>query len=320
MIDWFKIELMNRPADELRQKLDFINPVILKTRKIVGTHEIAYIQLYDVKDCAISVKIFRSGRVWVQGSIHKFWDGHNHSIFTIDEALKAFARLFEILGVNPANAKVLQLEYGLNINPVFNPNLFIDRLICFKSKPFEGMGNYEKIGKLCYQKEYDLKIYNKGKQYKLKNNVLRIEKKIKDSYYLKRLGINNITDLTAAKAEQMTIDLCECIDEVIFNDKSIDETKLTTRQKLALSKYRNSDFWDELNRAVRLNAKKTFANLITKYGSENYLKEVKILLKNSLKNCVGKVDVLEDNKNIGKLTFWNFKYDSETSILTESKY
>lgn len=320
MIDWFKIELMNRPADELRQKLDFINPVILKTRKIVGTHEIAYIQLYDVKDCAISVKIFRSGRVWVQGSIHKFWDGHNHSIFTIDEALKAFARLFEILGVNPANAKVLQLEYGLNINPVFNPNLFIDRLICFKSKPFEGMGNYEKIGKVCYQKEYDLKIYNKGKQYKLKNNVLRIEKKIKDSYYLKRLGINSITDLTAAKAEQMTIDLCECIDEVIFNDKSIDETKLTTRQKLALSKYRNTDFWDELNRAVRLNAKKTFANLITKYGSENYLKEVKILLKNSLKNCVGKVDVLEDNKNIGKLTFWNFKYDSETSILTESKY
>lgn len=295
MIDWFKIELMNRPADELRQRLDFINPVILKTRKIVGTHEIAYIQLYDVKDCAISVKIFRSGRVWVQGSIHKFWDSHNHSIFTIDETQKAFARLFEILGVNPANAKVLQLEYGVNINTEFNPNLFIDRLICFKSKPFEGMGNYEKIGKVCYQKEYDLKIYNKGKQYKLKSNVLRIEKKIKDSYYLKRLGINSITDLTAAKAEQMTIDLCECIDEVIFNDKSIDETKLTTRQKIALSKYRNTDFWNEISRAVRLNAKKTFANLITKYGSENYLNEVKILLKNSLKNCVGKVDVLEDN-------------------------
>lgn len=320
MIDWFKIELMNRPADELRQKLDFINPVILKTRKIVGTHEIAYIQLYDVKDCAISVKIFRSGRVWVQGSIHKFWDGHNHSIFTIDEALKAFARLFEILGVNPANAKVLQLEYGLNINPIFNPNLFIDRLICFKSKPFEGMGNYEKIGKVCYQKEYDLKIYNKGKQYKLKNNVLRIEKKIKDSYYLKRLGINNITDLTAAKAEQMTIDLCECIDEVIFNDKSIDETKLTTRQKLALSKYRNTDFWGELHRAVRLDAKKTFANLIKKYGSENYLNDVKKTLQKLSKIRTGNTDVLEDNKKDEVLTFWNFKYDSEMSDLTESKY
>lgn len=320
MIDWFKIELMNRPADELRQKLDFINPVILKTRKIVGTHETAYIQLYDIKDCAISVKIFRSGRVWVQGSIHKFWDGHNHSIFTIDEALKAFARLFEILGIEAADAKILQLEYGLNLNTDFNPNLFIDRLICFKSKPFEGMGKYEKIGKVCYQKEYDLKIYNKGKQYKLKNNVLRIEKKIKDSYHLKRIGISTITDLTAAKAEQMTIDLCQCIDEVIFNDKSIDETKLTTRQKLALSKYRNADFWNELNRAVRLNAKKTFANLITKYGNEKYLKGVKILLENTLKNSVGKVDVLEDNKNIEKLTFWNFKYDSKTSILTESKY
>lgn len=320
MIDWFKIELMNRPADELRQKLDFINPVILKTRKIVGTHEIAYIQLYDVKDCAISVKIFRSGRVWVQGSIHKFWDGHNHSIFTIDEALKAFARLFEILGVNPANAKVLQLEYGLNINPVFNPNLFIDRLICFKSKPFEGMGNYEKIGKVCYQKEYDLKIYNKGKQYKLKNNVLRIDKKIKDSYYLKRLGINSIADLTAAKAEQMTIDLCECIDEVIFNDKSIDETKLTTRQKLALSKYRNTDFWGELHRAVRLDAKKTFANLIKKYGSENYLNDVKKTLQKLSKIRTGNTDVLEDNKKDEVLTFWNFKYDSEMSDLTESKY
>ena len=320
MIDWFKIELMNRPADELRQKLDFINPVILKTRKIVGTHEIAYIQLYDVKDCAISVKIFRSGRVWVQGSIHKFWDGHNHSVFTIDEALKAFVQLFEILGAHPTDAKILQIEYGVNLCTPFDPDAFINRLICFKYKPFEGMGNYEKIGKVCYQNEYDLKIYNKGKQYNLKRNILRVEKKVKDSRHLKRFEITTIADLTDSKVEEMLKDLLGCLDDVLIDDKSIDEDKLTTRQKLALSKYRNSSFWSELNRAVRLNTKKKFANLITKYGGETFPKTIKILLENSLKNHVQRVDVLDDNKNNEELTFWNFKYGSETSIFNPNKY
>ena len=78
----------------------------------------------------------------------------------------------------------------------------------------------------------------------------------------------------------MIKDLNRVFDEVLFDDKSIDETKLTTRQKLALSKYRNKDFWNELSRSNKLNTKKKFANLITKYGRENYLNEAKKLLKN----------------------------------------
>lgn len=279
MYDWFKIELMSRPVNELRQKLDFIKPVNMKTGEILGTYEITYIRLHENPDSAISVKIFRSGRIWVQGSIHKYWHGHNYSIFTIDEALKAFTHLLAILEVSPEDAKILQIEYAKNLIIFYNPDLFINRLICFKTKPFERMGNYEKIGKVCYQKEYNLKIYNKSKQCNLKANILRIEKKVTDSYHLKRFGINTIADLTETKGTELMQDLTTCLDEVIFDDKSINESQLTTRQKLALSKYRNATFWSELNKAVRLNTKKKFANLITKYGSENYLNEAKKLLK-----------------------------------------
>ena len=320
MIDWFKIELMNRPADELRAKFDFIKPVNIKTGEILGTYEIARLRIHDVPDCSISVKIFRSGRVWVQGSIHKFWHGQNHSVFTIEEMQNAFEYLFDKLETDPMEAKILQIEYGLNLCPSFDPDLFINRLICFKYKPFEGMGNYDKIGKVCYQKEYDLKIYNKGKQYNLKNYILRIEKKVKDSQHLKKLKIGTIADITATKASEMIKDLNGVFDEVLFDDKSIDETKLTTRQKLALSKYRNKDFWNELSRSNKLNTKKKFANLITKYGGETFPKTIKILLENSLKNHVQRVDVLDDNKNNEELTFWNFKYGSETSIFNPNKY
>ena len=314
MLDWFKIELMNRPLKELRQKLDFIKPVNMKTGEILGTYEIAYIRIHDVPDCSISVKIFRSGRVWVQGSIHKFWDGHNHSVFTIDEALKAFVQLFEILGAHPTDAKILQIEYGVNLCTPFDPDAFINRLICFKYKPFEGMGNYEKIGKVCYQREYDIKIYNKGKQYNLKNNILRIEKKVKDSRNLKRLQIYTLADITPTKVAEMIEDLQSCINDVLIDDKSIDETKLTTRQKLGLSKYRNKDFWSELSRAMKLNTKKIFGKLIAKFGNENYLNDVKNLIQNDVKKSVTSIDVFDDNKNLGVLTFSNFKYGSETSI------
>lgn len=320
MIDWFKIELMNRPADELRAKFDFIKPVNMKTGEILGTYEIAYLRIHDVPDCSISVKIFRSGRVWVQGSIHKFWHGQNHSIFTIDEAQKAFVRLLEILEVNPVDTKILQMEYGVNLYTPFNPDVFIDRLICLKSKPFEGLGNYDKIGKVCYQSEYDLKIYNKSRQYHLKNNILRIEKKIKDSRYLKRWGINAIADITDAKAAEMMQDLCGILDDVIFNDKSIDETNLTTRQKLALSKYRNPTFWNEISKSAKLNAKKRFSNLIIKFGSENYLNLVDDLLKNPFNKYVGSGDLSDNIQNNEAATFPNFKYGSEKSFLTSNKY
>lgn len=320
MIDWFKIELMNRPTNELRERLDFIKPVNMKTGEILGTYEIAYLRLHETPESSISIKIFRSGRVWVQGSIHKFWHGQNHSIFTIKEMQTAFTYLFGKLGTTKAQGKILQIECGINPITEYNPDLLINRLICFKSKPFEGLGNFEKIGKVCYQNEYDLKIYNKGKQYNLKRNILRVEKKVKDSRYLKRFEITTISDLTERKVEEMLQDLLGCLDEVLIDDKSIDEDKLTTRQKLALSKYRNSSFWSELSRAVRLNTKKKFANLITKFGSETFLSSLKILIENSIKNQIGRVDVFDNNKNTEELTFSNFKYGSETSISKENKY
>ncbi len=320
MIDWFKIELMNRPTTELRERLDFIKPVNMKTGEILGTYEIAYLRLHETPESSISIKIFRSGRVWVQGSIHKFWHGQNHSIFTINEMQTAFTYLFGKLGTTKAQGKILQIECGVNPITEYNPDLLINRLICFKSKPFEGLGNFEKIGKVCYQNEYDLKIYNKGKQYNLKNNILRVEKKVKDSRYLKRFEITTISDLTESNVEAMLQDLLGCLDEVLIDDKSINEDKLTTRQKLALSKYRNSTFWSELSRAVRLNTKKKFANLITKFGSETYLNSLKILIEKSIKNPIGRVDVFDNKKNIEELTFSDFKYGSETSILQEHKY
>lgn len=258
MIDWFKIEIVNQPATQIRQKLDFIKPVNMKTGEILGTYEISYLRLHTEPESAISVKIFPSGRVWVQGSIHKFWHGQNHSILYHSEMRKAFKYLFDKLGIKPENGKILQMEYALNLNPDFNPDEFINRLITFKAKPFEGLGNFEKIGKRCFQSEYDLKIYNKGKQYHLKQNILRVEKKVKDSRYLKRFGIFTVSDLTAAKTKQLLKDLLGAFDEVLVDDKGIDETQLTTRQIIALAKYRNPNFWNDLSRGGAVKCKGAF--------------------------------------------------------------
>lgn len=295
MYDWFKIELMNRPAAELRQKLDFIKPVNMKTGEILGTYEVSYLRVHGEQDSAISVKIFPSGRVWVQGSIHKFWHGQNHSIFTFSEMQKAFAFLFSKLGTKPENGRFIQLEIALNVFPDYNADEIIKRLICFKYKPFDGLGNYTKIGKVCFQSESDLKIYNKAKQYSLKQNILRVEKKFKESRGLKKLGISTVSDLTKGNTEKLLSDLLSSFDEVLINDMSIDETKLTTRQKIALAKYRNANYWIEQSRAERLNSKNRFKNLITKHGTEKYLNTVKILLQKQVQNVIGNIDIFGNN-------------------------
>ncbi len=320
MIDWFKIELMNRPAAEIRQKLDFIKPVNMKTGEILGTFEICYLRRHNEPESAISVKIFPSGRVWVQGSIHKFWHGQNHSILTHSEMQKAFAFLFKTLGTRPESSKFLQIEFALNLYPDFNPDEFINRLICFKTKPFEGLGNFEKIGKRCYNSEYDMKIYNKGKQYKLKQNVLRIEKKVKDSRYLKRFGICAVSDLTTLKTRELLLDLFTSIDDLLIDDKSIDESRITARQVLALAKYRNPNFWSEISKRERYKAKERFQNLILKFGSEKYLNTVKNLAQKESKNISGKGDFSEHNKKVERGTFPKFKYGSETSFSEANKY
>lgn len=290
MFDWFKIELMNHPTKELRKKIDFVRSVNMKTGEVLGTYEIGYFKIHQNSDCVISIRIFQSGRVWIQGSIHKFWNGENHSILTLAEAKKAFDYIMQTLEINSENCKILQLEYGLNMYLDFNPNEILKRIICYKYRPFDGLGNIDKIGKRCSLREYDVKIYNKGKQYNLSDNIIRIEKKIKDAKHLKKFGINTLADLNDLKAENLANDLIILFDEVLIDDLATNEKGMTVRQKLAFAKYRNPNFWNGISRAERLNSKKRFKDILEKFGNENFLEKIKNQMRIELKNLMKPIE------------------------------
>ena len=277
--DGFKARIIDLPIDKMKNNLDFTCVMSPKTGVQYGSYDL--MRLYKDSDSkySLNLKIYESGNSFVNGSIHKFWQNVNSNLFTLKDCQQAFKILFEAMECNADKANFTNLEIGVNVIVDFNPDLFLNRIISYKGKAFKPMGKAENsFGLVCETAEYDLKIYNKSREYNLPFGVLRIEKKITDSKFLKRNLIKNISDALEEKNVRLLLsDLSKSFDEVLYDDITIDEEYLTTMQKIALSKYRNPKYWlkPNMSKGERRNSKNRFRDYIKKYGSETYRNEIK---------------------------------------------
>lgn len=283
--DWLKIEVLRPFSDILIKKLDWEIVTCKKTGDITGKNYKAYLKIFDRKGCSFELTQFETGRVWISGSIHKYWNGNNYSSITLTEIEKAFTHLLGQFGIKLINCLILKLEFGVNIPIDFDPFDFINRLIAYGHTSFDRMG---KIGRRFTLTEYEDKFYSKSFQCGLSTHVLRIERKVTDSAYLRKKGIYTLADLFKKKnVEKLANELLKIFKFVIFDDWSIDENKLTTKQQVELAKYRNSEYWCRkdknqknilfkgLDAEGRRSAKDKFRTIIKKYGYENYLSIIK---------------------------------------------
>lgn len=190
----------------------------------------------------IKIKIYQNS-IFLSGSLHKFYNKgeHNHNDFNLSAFRDVLRRFYELFKVTPENLKLICLEYGVNLTPPIESDKIINHLMQHKHNDFESKisndkGNY----KQAEHTDFIVKIYNKGKQYKLNDEVLRIEIKETNLRHHRARGIYTLQDFINSDKTTFVELLIDKWNEVIYYD-------ITSTKTDRWNQYNNINFWRELS-------------------------------------------------------------------------
>ena len=273
-MDYIKVKILNPNTLELSgsKRLDF-KTVVSESTGLISTKKVA-----DFHYCKLT--FYDSGLVIFTGSLHKMWNsinnvkapnydpnksytGYNGNDFPITEILEARAYLCELLLCTTEQMEFQNIEFGVNAQISFNPQLFIKGLLFHNGKLFEYKYN-DHFTQAVHQR-YFLKIYNKSNQYGMNTYTLRFETKIIKSEDLKELEIKTFADINAQTLDHAHKLLLQRLDQVVYYDYTISKEDLTDRQTNILERYSNPRYWIyELRKQNRSYHKSKLSDLIIK--------------------------------------------------------
>jgi len=316
MIDYIKLEIIGGNKEKWlnNSKLNFYGKYSHKTSEAKENLEADY-------KC-LKFKIFESGRMIIQGSIHKFYNalnniyapnqrteqdrakGFNGNDFNYSKLLytvKLLKRDF-----NFDTAIVRGVETGLNIKHLFITDLILNGFLLYKGKIFKTpLNNSYRESELFH---YKIKCYDKALQYGLSDEVFRYELKYRKMEYFNKCNIVYLDDLLIKdNLSKVLLNLINKWDKITFYDYTIDENILTDKQLLFVKDFSNTTYWKSLpsNRLDR--PRKRYKKLEEKH-SKNIKSEIRKLIisewNNLLNDCVS-IDlnaiknVRIDHSNIG---------------------
>ena len=190
----------------------------------------------------------------LKGSLHKYKnDGsHNANDFTAEELLAVLDEVVCCFGVDPYRSTLNNVEFGVNIRLTFPVAELLAALICYKGEPFvKDSAN----GGIYYQatlSQYAVKVYDKGRQFNLAGNLLRVEVKVFKMQYLKGRGVNLhcLADLmNVAQYPAIGNLLAETFEGILFDCPTVtrnppDTLKAIDRQLLREGRF--PGFWQVL--------------------------------------------------------------------------
>jgi hypothetical protein len=190
----------------------------------------------------------KNGKIKLQGSLHKYRNlgKHNFDDFSVVDVAEVVHELERNFRIDIYSTVLNNVEFGVNVVLPFGVNLVLDNLITYKGKSFDrkvekGMSFYE-----CRMSKFTIKIYNKGKQYNLRENILRFEIKVTAMQYLETKGIKlrYLSDLLNMDIyEPLGNILTEVFEEILFGDNTINESDLTTKERETYLRGSNPRAW-----------------------------------------------------------------------------
>ncbi len=251
LFDYVKILLKNPNISNIKNRpsLDF-KLLVSEKNGDCSSKTVAYYHY-----CKIT--IYNSGLVYFEGSIHKMWNslnnvlapnynpnnykGFNGNQYTLQDLLNTRKHLCNLLFCEPQQMIFQNIEFGLNINTSFNPQLFITGLLYHSGKMFES--GHERHYKEVRHKKYRVKIYNKGAQYGMPNNTLRVEVACKKSNEFAETRIRTFADINKHTIKKGLELILKHFDRVVYYDKTINTKQVTKREKTSLLNYSNINYW-----------------------------------------------------------------------------
>lgn len=288
-LDYIKAEIIGLNTQS------FIQNLLLSFGELIDSDTAEVIKRYGKngilkKPCRTAVYknlIFKyypnTNRLFISGSLHTFFnDGkHNHNDFDLSAFRGVVSTLYSLFGILPQNLFISQLEFGVNIIPPVEANLIIDHCICHIRVMFENR-NDSVEGKFIqanHKNYYKIKIYNKGLQYGLGRNIIRVERK--QTNWLKYCKQNNIGRTLQDLIDNDFIGLKKTLllnwNEMLFFDPFL---KLESALK-----YRDKLYWKP----------DAFNNRVTRKRHFDRLRKMNVEIG---KNIQGKISDLITNKII----------------------
>ena len=303
-LDYVKCEIIGISKEHFKQFKNLIFTYVFdKNTKDVIKYE--YCEYKNLK-----IKVY-DNRIEFSGSLHKYYNSgiHNYNDFNINSFNDVLNDLKSDFGLLPENLWINQLEYGVSINPVVKSDLIINNLLLHKKCDFENVinsrfGNYKQVK----HNKYILKIYNKSKQYKQVDEILRIEiKQTNWSEYRINHNISTLKDFIESDKSIFIHNLIKkWIDVLFYNPLNTINDKW--------NKYSNVNFWREL----RLKSNTTFSKHYNRLKDLN--KKSTIDIQKDIKNqIIEKVNFLQGVTNSDFNTNFNIYNNSQvkrTCLLT----
>lgn len=271
MYDYMKLRVLNSAAI-----LE-----ILKNKAIEWRGDFNYstseLSSYPIKGYLMGFRLRLKSKslLEIRGSLHKFYKERNDGDFTFRELCLAIDQLSRILDTDPELFEIVNLEFGVNIDPGMDASEIIRNIVaycnCEPLKPYQNVPN-------AFMIEFELtdhyfKIYDKGKQYNSKN-TLRIEGKSCRMRYHAGFGIKTLKDLLNKSAMLKAGErLLVMIQKLIFDDEFISNSIVRTKDQQIYAELSNPRNWSKHKKnKSRLQKRKEdrYKLLIFTKGKYNY--------------------------------------------------
>jgi len=181
-----RLSLRDVPQELIKYEKDklVINNLILN-----ASYNQIDIKYYSVNWKGLFVKVMND-YIIIQNSLHKFYHGNNYTDYTYSDLKDTIAILCTEFEVDPSLFIIKKIEIGINI-PFEHHNLLTNNFTDIKNTEFIPMlHGGRKYGKKNSKSQFDVKVYDKTLQVKLKDgvdidkDVLRFEIVIKNMNFL----------------------------------------------------------------------------------------------------------------------------------------
>jgi len=225
----------------------------------------------------------KSGKIFLSGSLHRYFNEgqHNYNDFHYNDLKNVLNDIKTRFKLNLDTTEIENVEVGINLVIPYSPDKVINSLVLHRGQPFCKFPKGR--GVECSHAQYYIKVYDKGLQFKLSENVLRLEIKVIKMQFLQSQNIplrtlNDLlnTDILQGLGELLT----RTIEEIIWTDsKLLNSKKVPDKYRLLLANGSNPLYWINLKpertdpdysrkRKSYYRELARFEKIISKYGNE----------------------------------------------------
>lgn len=253
MIDNLKIYLNEKFAFE--KNIENNSTIVLTGKYCHSTGEILE---YPKRGKYYNLDInITSANAFIYGSVHKFsnikgkLENQNYNDFNLCQFNESVDVLQRELGFVSKETKITNLEFGFNIEIEEDPKTIIDEKILMfdykshnRDQKYRGQGDFKEF----QMTDYSFKVYNKSKQYKIKDrDIIRFELKITNSRYLKKLGVNTLSDVNYEAFIKLYDIFIKQFDKLMILDSIKPPEGLPLDEKVFFNQYTNPIQWQSNN-------------------------------------------------------------------------